>query len=238
MPKLKQTEEDRREELIDHLIGNCECDEEAPFDEDDLDTLNKFDTEYLEELVSNHTGEDERDEDEVDDETTNTTRKPKKSKVSKKAKVTNSKTKAKKKKPMPPNPNEEEEEEEVSNADLDEYLESMPSKIRTVLENALASEESSKEKLIEQITSNEKNTFDEDDLWEMSLNQLEGIAALSVNSSNEEEEESNPKNNKEKRIYIYVGNGDKSKRSRGKQTQNSSSPLVPGRMWGGYSEAN
>ena len=44
----------RRQEIVDHLVGNCECDSKALFTEDDVEVLNKFSVEQLERLFEDH----------------------------------------------------------------------------------------------------------------------------------------------------------------------------------------
>ena len=49
MPKLDSK---RKQELLDHLVGNCECGEEPQFSQDDVEVLNKFDLDQLERLAN------------------------------------------------------------------------------------------------------------------------------------------------------------------------------------------
>lgn len=44
MPKLDSA---RKQEIIDHLVGNCECGESPQFSQDDVEVLNKFELEDL-----------------------------------------------------------------------------------------------------------------------------------------------------------------------------------------------
>lgn len=55
MPKSPQK---RREEIIDHLVGNCDCGKEAQFSEADIEVLNKFSVDQLEALM----GDEEKEQ--------------------------------------------------------------------------------------------------------------------------------------------------------------------------------
>jgi len=44
MPKLDSA---RKQEIIDHLVGNCECGGSPKFSQDDVEVLNKFELEDL-----------------------------------------------------------------------------------------------------------------------------------------------------------------------------------------------
>lgn len=49
MPKLSSK---LRQEIVDHLVGNCECQTEPMFSEHDSETLSKLDTEQLKDIAS------------------------------------------------------------------------------------------------------------------------------------------------------------------------------------------
>ncbi len=50
MPKLPDDSK-RKQELLDHLVGNCKCDGEPQFSQDDVEVLNKFDIDQLDRLA-------------------------------------------------------------------------------------------------------------------------------------------------------------------------------------------
>lgn len=54
MPKLDSA---RKQEIIDHLVGNCECGDTPKFSQDDVEVLNKFELEDLLKLQAEETQE-------------------------------------------------------------------------------------------------------------------------------------------------------------------------------------
>ena len=56
MPKLDAV---KKQEIIDHLVGNCECGDGTSFSQDDVEVLNKFSLEQLEKLVDEKKNEDD-----------------------------------------------------------------------------------------------------------------------------------------------------------------------------------
>lgn len=50
---MPQLDSKRKQELLDHLVGNCKCDGKPQFSQDDVEVLNKFDLDQLDLLATN-----------------------------------------------------------------------------------------------------------------------------------------------------------------------------------------
>ena len=160
MPKLASK---RRQELVDHLVGNCNCDTEALFDENDVETLNKFEIDQLEELAGNL----EEDENESLEEVENASKEEET--------VENSKL---------------DTEEKDSNM-FDEK--NLPPEILEDLKFARNMKRQQQDQLIAQITTNEDGLFSKKELQAKSVDELQKIASYVKNSVEEKKESPAPK---------------------------------------------
>jgi hypothetical protein len=188
---------DQREELIGVLVGNIELDGYSPvFNEADLEFVSSLDNDQLLRLAPLATNEEE-DDDEEEDVTDNgggmygkkdEMKKKKRSLVGftdeeleDEMKMRKSKNYGQKMKngehPMKKEKNMG-KMKKTANVSAQEWLESAPEEIRSVVANAIQREESLREELIEKITGNENNTLDSSEYQSLPINVLQGIAGL------------------------------------------------------------
>ena len=169
----------KRQELLDHLVGNCQCEEEAQFTEDEMDTLNHFsDTQ----LLALNMASGDHEEDEEDDGESVVTLPVKKGKKKAVTPV------------MEDDEEDEEDEEEVQNM----YTfneDDLPDEILEDLQFARNMKKQKKDQLIATITSNKEGLFGKRELQSKSIDELTKIASYVSNSSNgdEDDEEQTPK---------------------------------------------
>lgn len=199
MPTLKKSYEQQKEEVIDHLVGNCECEHEHQFSEDDFETLNKFDLEDLQGMIEN-----------MGDHAANL------------PPFGNPKKKKKKKGELEEEETDEEEEVPAGNseseADIDKWLSTAPEQIQSIVKNAIAHEQEQRDELVSQIIANESNSFEEDTLYGFTLPQLEGIAKLAENASGAPAPKPSKRNN-------YAGNSP-AVNSKRKPSGHDEAPLI------------
>lgn len=165
MPKLKTQ---KKRDLIEHLVGNCDCDQDPLFSEDDIDVLEKMDLEKLETLAHNTNEVDEEmsaDDEEHDPEDMELKKKKRKAK-----RLMNTKD----------SDYSEEGEETVSNKIREEDL---PDEWREDLKLVRNMRRQKKDQLIAKITENqdEGSGYSEDELEAMDLDSLEKIVGLVKN---------------------------------------------------------
>lgn len=193
----------QRKQLVDQLIGNCSCQGKKPWKEENRETLNSLDDDTLlslneyqvsaqeAEIVANQAlsqfefdpeqgafvnnaippqfmkddeeeeedtdeEEDEEEEDEEEEETTENSQHKSKRNSMKKNKVTTNQ------RPMTD----------------EEWLESAPPRIQSLIINALQKEEEERNQLIETITANESNEFPEEVLTNTDTASLRALAKL------------------------------------------------------------
>ncbi len=74
--------------------------------------------------------------------------------------------------------------ETTENMTVDEYIAKAPDAIQDMLRNGMASHKADKKRLINTITANDQNSYTDEQLEVKSLDELQKIAALAVNSEN------------------------------------------------------
>ena len=158
MPKLTSK---KKRELIDHLVGNCDCEGEPLFEKDDAGTLNKLDLEELERLSGNEDPDEESDDsDDSDDDDGDD--KEAESKDNSKETVGNN-----------------QEKEQVFN------LEKLPQEVREDIEFARNMKRQQKDQLIAKITVNKDGLFSKKELETKSVDELQKIASYVVENKDE-----------------------------------------------------
>lgn len=156
MPKLVQN---RRKEIVDHLIGNCDCGAEPQFSEDDIEVLNKFSVDQLERMLADHKQEEDKEPAANKD----------KAETDKEEKVIANK----------------EDTQEPKQFDESQ----LPESVREELQFARNMMQQQKDQLIAKITDNEECLFEKDELNNMSVDNLTKMASLVGNASSKEEED-------------------------------------------------
>jgi hypothetical protein len=199
---------EEREEVMGSLVGNCVCSEtgDPVLNEEDLDVLSQLSDASILALNANY---------------------KKKENTGKKMKCNKCDKEYMKEKGMKENMCPEcskKSEKETNNAappaptpmTEQEWLDSAPSGIREVVENAMAREQQEKESFISKIVVNEKNPFTKEYLNSLSVKELEGIAVLagsrekprSVNYEGQATGFSNNARHKEEPLVVPVLNFD------------------------------
>ena len=170
----------KKEKMVKALIEN----KSTKWAEDDKDVLMKMEEDVLEKMapVINETNEeDNKNEDNKD----------------KGNKAENEDNKDNKNK-EDDNKDKGEEAETVENMTAEEYInKKVPAELKGVFTSGLASYNANKARLIDIITSNEKNTFAKEPLEAKDLDELHSLAALAVHDEKQQEKFDN-----------YAGQGD------------------------------
>jgi hypothetical protein len=158
MPKLSDQAK-RRQEIMDHLVGNCDCENQPQFTEDDFGVLNKFSVEQLEKLFD----KEEKKEEPAVNETKETP-------------VTEKQE-----------PVENKQEPVKEPVKFDESM--LPENVREELQFARNMLQQKKDQLIAKITTNKDCMFTKEELNKKSPDELTKIASLVGNSEPVKEEE-------------------------------------------------
>jgi len=148
----------RRQEIYDHLIGNCGCDEEPQFTEEDIEVLNKFSIEQLDRLIP--------EEKDLEEAVANEEEPVEEVKV----------------------PEAVANEQVVEPAAPKEFDESaLPDEIKKELEFARNTLKEQKDVLIDKIVSNKKCEFTKEELSSKDPQELQKLVSLLGNSEPAEE---------------------------------------------------
>lgn len=165
---MAKLNDQKRKELVDNLVGNCECwveeDREVlnAMTDDELQVLNGVvDKVTYAEAIANAAKKG------YEDDTIKVTFDEEKKEF-----VGNQKTK--------PNETDTTENKEDKPMTDEQWMASAPPGVRRVVENAQRKEQEEKDGYKKQILANERNTFTDEQLQAMVINQLRGIAALAV----------------------------------------------------------
>ena len=98
---------------------------------------------------------------------------------------------------------EGEEETAVENMTAEDYIDKkVPAELKGVLRSGLASYNATKDRLIDIITSNEKNVFTKEQLGAKDLDELKSLTALAMSTSTDEQKK------KAETLNNYAGQGD------------------------------
>jgi len=190
---VEELTEDQRETLVDHLVGNCDCETEPMFGENDFDTLEKMDDVMLVNLAGEEFSETLGVNMEYKDKKGMKGKKKLKGMKSKKKETekdeegdlkeysTSHLKKELDKRTKKVTANQETE------LDNEEWLASAPEEIRSVVVNAIQRENAQRDQMVAKITDNDKNIFTEDQLQKMTINQLTGITSLCEESEKVQE---------------------------------------------------
>jgi len=163
-----------KEKFVEELIKN----ENTKWAEDDKDVLMELEEEVLEKMipVKNET-EDDKDKDKKKDDEETSKNEDNKGKETK-----------------------DEEEEGVENMTAEEYInKKVPSELKGVFQSGLASYKANKSRLIDVITSNEKNIFTKKQLEAKDLDELKALMALAIHTKEQQEHFE---------VLNYAGQGD------------------------------
>lgn len=182
MPRLRRNE---RRELINHLVGNCDCETDPMFDpEEDIETLNKMDLEDLRELAF------EDDEDLPDEDCDVFNAMP--AALMKKMMA---KKKGKKKKKY--EDGEEDDDMPVGNRRSNIKLQDLPKEWQEDIKLARNQRKQQKDQLIAKITENQQGDegFSNEELDAMSNDQPRKIASFAGVTSNQEDDDFGTVNN-------------------------------------------
>jgi len=178
--KSRKENEMDKEKFIEDLIKN----ESTQWTDDDKETLMEMEEEVLEKMTPVKNEAEENKEENKD-----------KSKSDEKSSE-NEDSKSEEKKG-------EEEEEQVENMTADDYIsKKVPNALKGVFRSGLASYNATKDRLIDVITLNEKNTFTKEQLEVKDLDELKSLASLAVHTEEQEEK---------METLNYVGQGDPTK---------------------------
>lgn len=184
-----------REEVLEFLVSNS-----GAFDESDRATLDKFSDEVLTSFVGNDDDNDDDDDDDLDDVDDDSDEDTEESEERNQEPVSNGNMRKVKNKGYKKNSAMEDEEDMEENmgsgcgskgkkkmtknsTSEQDWLESAPPAIRSVVINAMNQERIQKEQLIAKITSNSRNTFTEEYLNTKDLEELTALSALAATSS-------------------------------------------------------
>jgi len=161
-----------KERIVKSLIENTN----TQWGVDDEDALMELEEDVLEKMspVVNKEADDNKEKDT--------------SKSSEKATVTNAAEKTAEGEAAKEEGKEEGKEETVENMTPEEYIKNAPIEMQGVLRNGLASYEANKSRLIDIITSNEKNVFTKEQLENKDLDELKAIMSLAVHTNEQQEQ--------------------------------------------------
>lgn len=187
MAKKFEYEAEDREQLIDHLVGNCVCESEALFNEDQRDMLEAMSDDRLSRFDDRPAANAEDDNEDLEESSEFDDDYEETPVINRKRPVP---ANARKKKPAPkPDPEEELEDEEDENmatneaAEVEEmseeaWLATAPPAIRELIANGRMKQEAHKDQLIASIVANSDNMFEADELSGKSIDELTKLSAL------------------------------------------------------------
>jgi len=163
--KLERLKQMEKEKVVDALIAN----KSTKWTEDDKEALMEFDEDVLDKFIPVENEEDDKDGE------------------GGKTAVQEIVEKGTEETVVPSKEEKEEKEEVVENMSAEDYIsKKVPDELKDVFRSGLASHNATKNRLIDVIVSNEKNTFTKEQLASKKLDELKSIASLAVNTDERE----------------------------------------------------